>query len=43
VQKAETERKRTADLTGVKPSFEDKRKAQMAAWRDGRVGSAFRQ
>jgi hypothetical protein len=43
VQKAERERKRESELTAGKMSFEEKRQAQMAAWRQNKSGGAFRQ
>ena len=43
VQKAERERKRDGELTAGKQSFEEKRQAQMAAWRQSKSGGVFRQ
>ena len=43
VQKAERERKRADDLASKKPTFDEKRQAQMAAWRENRSTGAFRQ
>jgi len=43
VQKAETDRKRTGDLTDKKQSFEEKRQAQLAQWRQSKSVGAFRQ
>jgi hypothetical protein len=43
VQKAETERKRAQDLSGKKQSFEEKRQAQLAIWRQNKSAGSFRQ
>ncbi len=43
VQKSETERKRTGDLADKKQSFEEKRQAQLAQWRQSKSVGAFRQ
>jgi hypothetical protein len=43
VQKAERERKQANDLTAGKASFEQKRQAQMAIWRQSKSGGAFKQ
>jgi len=41
-RKAERERIRTEDLAADKQTFETKRQAQLAAWRQNRSGAAFR-
>ena len=43
VQKAETERKRASELSGKKQSFEEKRQAQLATWRQNKSVGAFKQ
>jgi hypothetical protein len=43
VQKAETERRRASDLSDKKQSFEEKRQAQLATWRQNKSGGAFKQ
>ena len=43
LRKADRERARTEELAGNKPTFDDKRRAQLAAWRATRAAAVLRQ